>query len=163
MPPYRLQALLEIRERAEQQAKEAFAEAMRAYQAEVDRLQAFETELKRMIEERHRRREAYSQQLASGEMKITDQSAAYRFVDRLKEKEQAQQSQIEGQREIVRDFEKALKRAQDDLLQAKMDLQALEKHREKWANEVKRRRAMRMEDEMDEVGQILYQSQGKSE
>src|SRR3990167_4087610 len=120
MPPplYRLQTLLEIRQRAEDAAKESFARAMKRLHDEEKLLEELKLELKRMIEDRHRRREEYSRKLQSGEMKVTDQSSANRFIDRLKEKEAAQQGKIDGQREIVREAEKALKRAQDELLVA---------------------------------------------
>ena len=84
MAKYRLQALLEIRERAEEAAKQAFADAQQALRAEEETLEQFKQELKDMVADRLRRREEYSQKLASGEMKITDQSSAYRFLDRLR-------------------------------------------------------------------------------
>lgn len=161
MATYRLQALLGIRERAEEAAKEAFALAMNALAKEQKTLQDMEDELVRMIEDRKRRREEYSQKLASGEMKITDQSAAYRFIDRLKEREAEQSARIDGQREAVREAEKVLKRAHDALVVATQELKALEKHKEKWAEEVKRERMMKEEDMMDEIGQTIF-NQGKS-
>lgn len=156
MPPYRLQALLGIRERAEEAAKEVFANAMNALARERKLQQEMEDELQRMIEDRKRRREEYSQKLASGEMKVTDQSAAYRFIERLKEKEAEQSARIDGQKEQVREAEKALKRAQDALIVATQDLKALQKHKEKWEEEVKKDRMMREEDMMDEIGQTIF-------
>ncbi len=162
MPKYRLQALLEIRERAEKEAKDAFAAAMNQLREEEQLLKDFEDELQRMIEDRHRRREEYAQKLASGEMKITDQSNAYRYIDRLKEKETEQQGKIDGQRENVREAEKALKRAQDLLIQASQDLKALEKHRENWLKKLKKERQLKEEDNMDEIAQVMYQQRGRN-
>jgi flagellar export protein FliJ len=161
MATYRLQTLLGIRERAEEAAKEVFANAMNALAREQKAQADMEDELQRMIADRKRRREEYSQKLASGEMKITDQSAAYRYIDRLKEKEAEQAAKIDAQKEVVREAEKAVKRAQDALIVATQDLKALEKHKEKWIEEVKRDRAMREEDQMDEIGQTIFNS-GKS-
>jgi flagellar export protein FliJ len=156
MPPYRLQSLLEIRERAEQAAKDAFAAATNALR-EQERLQKeMEEELERMIEDRNRRRDDYSKKLASGEMKVTEQSAAYRFIERLKEKEQEQKFKIEAQKENVRNAEKELKRAQDALIIATQDLKALQKHKEKWQAEVKKERAAKEEDMLDEIGQVIF-------
>lgn len=159
MAKYRLQALLEIRERAEDEAKEAFAQAMAALEEEKRALQELEDELERMIEDRKRRREEYAQKLASGEMKVTDQAAAYRFIDRLKEKEQEQRGKIDGQRENVREAEKHLKRAQDALVAATQDLKALQKHKEKWEAELQRERQLREENQLDEIAQTIYQQQ----
>ena len=159
MANYRLQTLLEIRERAEEEAKQVFAEAMAQLHREQQTLQEMKDELERMIEDRKRRREEYANKLASGEMKVTDQSAAYRFIDRLKEKEAEQKGRIDGQRENVREAEKQVKRAQDALITATQDLKALQKHKEKWQEAVKRERALKEADALDEIAQTIYQQQ----
>lgn len=161
MPQYRLQALLEIRERAKKEAEEAFAEAMQMLAEEQARLRQEEENLERMIADRHRRREDYARKLASGEMKVTDQSNAYRFIERLKEKEVEQQTVIDAQKEQVREAEKEVKRAQDALVLATQELKALEKHKEKWLEEVRRERMLREENTMDEIGQAIFQQQLK--
>lgn len=161
MATYRLQTLLEIRERAEEEAKQVFAAAMAQLKQEQDTLQEMKDELERMIADRHRRREEYAQKLASGEMKVTDQAAAYRFIDRLKEKEVEQKGRIDAQRENVREAEKQVKRAQDALIQATQDLKALQKHKENWETQVKKERAAREADMLDEIAQTIYQQRNK--
>lgn len=158
MAKYRLQVLLEIRERAEEEAKQFFATAKQNLRAEEENLANMEQELEDMIADRLRRREDYSQKLASGEMKITDQSAAYRYIDRLKERETDQKFKIEGQKEVVRQAEMELKRAQDLLIKATQDLKALLKHKEKWETKRKKDRAAREADTMDEIGQVIFNS-----
>ena len=156
MAKYRLQALLGIRERAEEEAKQFFADAQAALREQEQILENYKKELEDMIADRLRRREEYSQKLASGEMKITDQSSAYRYIDRLKEKELDQKYKIEGQKESVRQAEMELKRAKDALVHASQELKALLKHKEKWETEIKKKRAQRQADEMDEIGQTIY-------
>lgn len=156
MADYRLQTLLGMRERAEQDAKDAFGLAQAALREQERKLKEHEDELQRMVEDRKRRREDYSKKLASGEMKVTDQSAAYRYIERLKDRETEQKFKIEAQREQVRNAEKDLKRAQDALIVATQDLKALEKHKEKWAAELKKERALREEDQLDEIGQVIF-------
>jgi len=156
LPPYRLQTLLEMRERAEEEAKNVFARAMAQLNEEKRIQKEMEDELQRMIEDRKRRRQEYADKLASGEMKITDQASAYRFIDRMKEMEQEQQGRIDGQRENVREAEKLVKRAQDALIVATQELKALLKHREKWAEEVKKEMALKEENLLDEIGQTIF-------
>jgi flagellar export protein FliJ len=156
MAKYRLQALLGIRERAESEAKQVFADAQAILREQEDLLKSYEQELENMIADRLRRREEYSQKLASGEMKISDQSSAYRYIDRLKEKETDQKYKIEGQKESVRQAEMEVKRAQDALIIASQELKALLKHKEKWAAEIKKKRDQREADEMDEIGQTIH-------
>lgn len=161
MPTYRLQTLLEIRERAEAEAKEFFARAMQRLREEEATLKNLEDELERMIEDRKRRRQEYSQKLASGEMKVTDQASAYRFIERLKEKESEHKGKIDAQREQVRNAEKELKRTQDALIAATQDLKALQKHKEKWLEDWKKGRALKEEDMLDEIAQTIFQQQQK--
>ena len=156
MAQYRLQALLGIRERAEEEAKQYFAEMQAALRQQEELLQEYEKELEEMIADRMRRREEYSQKLASGEMKITDQSSAYRYIERLKERETDQKYKIEGQKESVKQAEMDLKRSKDALVHATQELKALLKHKEKWETELKKKRAQRQADEMDEIGQTIY-------
>lgn len=156
MATYRLQTLLGIKERAEQDAKDLFARAQAALRDQEKLLADMEAELQRMIEDRERRREDYSRKLASGEMKVTDQSSAYRFIERLKEREAEQKYAIEGQRENVRNAEKEVKKAQDALIVATQDLKAIQKHKEKWAEEVRKERQQKEEDAMDEIGQVIF-------
>lgn len=162
MAEYRLKTLLEMRERAEEAAKEVFARAMAQLRQEEQRLKDLEEELERMIEDRKRRRAEYAQKLATGEMKVTDQASAYRYIERLKEKESEQKGRIDGQREHLREAEKVVKRAQDALIQATQDLKALQKHKEKWQEELKKARQQREEDNLDEIAQTIYTFQGKN-
>ncbi|MEM7676913.1 MAG: hypothetical protein AAF449_12995 [Myxococcota bacterium] len=157
MPKYRLQALLEIRERAEEEAKEELARAKQRVKQELDLLKEFEDELENMIQDRKRRREEYAQKLASGEMKITDQSAAYRFIDRLKEREAEQRGKIDAQREAVYEAEKAAQRAQDEYIAASQDLKALLKHKENWETKLRKERQIKEENNLDEIAQTMYQ------
>src|SRR5687768_4839205 len=161
LPPYRLQTLLEMRERAEEEAKNVFAKAMAQLHEEQRIQKEMEDELKRMVEDRKRRRQEYADKLASGEMKITDQASAYRFIDRMKEMEQEQQGRIDGQRENVREAEKLVKRAQDALIVAAQELKALLKHKVKWADEVKKEMALKEENMLDDMGQTIFSQQSR--
>ena len=109
-----------------------------------------------MVQDRLRRREEYARKLAAGEMKVTDQAAAYRFIDRLKEDEADQKGKIDSQKERVREAEKNVQKKQTALVEATRDLKALEKHREKWAKAVRRERALKEEDQLDEIAQTIH-------
>src|SRR5262249_2428177 len=63
MPAYRLQTLLEIRERAEEAAKQAFAEAMQALAKQREQLKKMELDLERRRRERKAKIAAYMQEV----------------------------------------------------------------------------------------------------
>lgn len=157
--PYRLHALLQLRERDEEMAKRAFADAVRHLRAQEDVLKELERELERMVEDRENRRQTYAAKLASGEMKITDQVNISRFIDRLRARERAQQDAIDRQHENVRTAEEGRRRAQEGLVKATRDLKALLKHKEKWQGERRRARQLKEEDMLDEVAQTIFRKQ----
>lgn len=161
MPVYRLQVLYDMKERAEKDAKDAWASAQARQREQEKLLEDLKAELERMIEDRKRRREEYSQKLASGEMKITDQSGANRFIERLKEKEKEQEAKIESQRENVRNAEKETHRSREAYMVASQELKALQKHKEKWQADWKKEMAMKEEDNLDEIGQVIFNQNAK--
>lgn len=162
MPQYRLQVLLDLRERAKKMAEEAFAEATQVLADEKVRLEEERTLMQEMIEDRHERRAEYARKLTTGEMRVTDQSNAYKFIERLKEREADQQIVVDGQQEQVREAEKEMRLRQQELIEAARDHEALVKHRDKWLEEVKRERMMKEEDAMDEIGQTIFQQRLRS-
>jgi flagellar protein FliJ len=153
---YRLQALLEIRERAEEEAKENFARAQQMLRQEQEYLAQLQQELKDMIAERQRRRQEYADKLASGEMKVHEQSGAHRYLARMKEAEAEQQTKIDGQQEQVREAEKYVQQMQHALVIASQELKALQKHKEKWEEERRRERMMKEEQMLDEIAQTIH-------
>ena len=63
MPAYRLQTLLQIRERAEEDAKQAFSEAMRALTKEKQTLKNLQDDLERRKQARKAKVQAYLQEI----------------------------------------------------------------------------------------------------
>ena len=158
-PVYRLQAVLQLREHEEEAAKRAFADALNHLRQQEQVLQNLEQELERMVEDRKRRRDAYTKKLASGELKVTDQSNASRYIDRLREHEQEQQGLIDGQQENVRNAERGRQRAQENLMEATRNVKTLLKHKEKWQEARKRTRQLKEDDMLDEIAQTVFRKQ----
>ena len=67
-----------------------------------------------------------------------------------------QKEAIEGQKSVVAQRQDDVERARQELIVANQELKALEKHKEKWADEVKKARASREEDTMDELAQTVF-------
>ncbi len=155
-PKYRLQTLLEMRERAEEEAKENLAKTKKKLQDEIDELGKRQQKLEQMIQDRLRRREDYSRQLASGQIKVSQQGMASRFIDRLKANEEDQNLRIDDQKKTIKAAEKNVTLAQEKLLKATQELKALQKHKEKWEEMVKKQINGKLEDLQDEIGQMLY-------
>jgi flagellar export protein FliJ len=97
-----------------------------------------------------------------GEMSAQSVVGANVYIERLKEQEEAQKTAIEGQRGVVRQRQDDVDGARQDLVLATQEVKALEKHREKWEEEVKKERQMREENRMDEIAQAIHRARNGS-
>jgi len=159
MPPYRLQTLLEMRERTKEQAERFLGECLAALHAEQERLREMEKELERMIAKREAKKREYAEKAMRGEMSAQSAVAANVYIERLKEQELMQQSAIEGQEAVVRQKEEAVEAARADLVKATQELKALEKHKEKWQEQIKKEREAKEADALDEIAQTIFLGQ----
>src|SRR5688572_14454560 len=105
MPQYRLQTLLEIRERAEEEAKQAFSAATQALAKERAEQKRLEEDLERRKRERKAKVMAYMQEIMAKGVGAGGLSMMNRFEDRLKDEEAQVALEIERQKEVVKQAE----------------------------------------------------------
>lgn len=155
-PDYRLQALLKVRELKKEDAERALGERMAALRAEQKRQREMEEELERMIAKRDQRMREYAEKSMRGQMSAQEVVGANVYIERLKEQEEAQKNAIEGQKSVVAQKQAEVDAARQVLVVATQELKALEKHKEKWAAQVKRELEAKQEEAMDELAQTIY-------
>jgi len=153
---YRLQTLLQLRERKKESAEQYLAQCLKALHDEQQRQREMEEELERMVAKREAKTREYSEKAMAGEMSAQAVTSASVYIDRLKEQEEAQQNTIEGQKAVVAQRQEDVQGARGDLTTAMQELKALEKHREKWEEGVKRKLQTKQEEAMDEIAQAIF-------
>ena len=156
MPPYRLQTLLEIRERAEEAAKQAFSDAMIALAKEVKEQQRLEEDLARRKVERKAKVQAYMVEVMSRGVAAQGLSSINRFEERLKDEEAQVALEIEKQKEVVKAAERTVEEKRVAMAEAATEKKAIEKHKEGWAKEVKKERDIREDLAQEEIGNTLH-------
>lgn len=156
MPQYRLQTVLEIRERAEEAAKEAFAAAVRALAEAQQKQKDMEEDLARRKRERAEKVAAYLQDALKRGSAANAMQNMSRFEARLRDEEAQLALEIEEQKKVVAERHKEMEQKQHELAEAMKEKKAIEKHKEKWSAQVKHERAAREELNQDEVGQNLH-------
>jgi flagellar export protein FliJ len=156
MPPYRLQTLLEIRERAEEAAKQAFSEAMQALAKEKEELARLEEDLERRKRERKEKVMAYLQEVMAKGAGAGGLSNMNRFEERLKDEEAQVALEIDRQKEMVKTAEQLVEQRRLEMAEAAKEKQAIEKHKETWQKQVKYERQMREEMNQEEIGNALF-------
>lgn len=156
MPPYRMQTLLEIRERAEEDAKQAFSAAVQALHKEQQELKRLAEDLERRKKERAQRVEEYLQNILKKGTGVAGMNGMYRFEARLKDEEAQVALDIERQKLAVKTAERLVEQRRQEMAEAAKELKAIQKHKEKWAKEVKREREIREDLAGEEIGNALF-------
>lgn len=156
LPPYRLATLLEMRERTKDEKERALGEATQALKRQQDRLRALEDELAAMRDKRGQIRREYMDKAMRGNVGAQDAVRHNAYVEHLKDLEKRQAEAIAAQTDVVAEHEQLVEAARAALVEATQALKALEKHREKWLEGVKKEWAAKEELVMDDIAQTIY-------
>ena len=161
MPAYRLQTLLEIRERAEEAAKQAFSEAVQALAKAKTELQRLIDDLERRKKERKAKVAAYLDEIMAKGAGAGGMTMLHRFEEKLKDEEAKVALEIERQREVVKEAEALVEQRRLEMAEAAKELKAIEKHKDKWKTEVRRERDHKEELVQEEIGNALFLARQK--
>ena len=163
-PDYRLETLLELRKRAEEAAKNEFAEAQKALAEAKAELQRLVDDLARRKAERKRKMDAYlNELLAQGKGALAVQGMGS-YEKRLRAEEDEVAAQIEVQKGKVAEAEQVVEDKRARLAEAAKELKAIEKHKEKFLKQKKVEREAREEQAGEEIGNAQFlarQREGK--
>jgi hypothetical protein len=155
-PAYRLQVLFEMREKAKVEAEELYAEKKKLVVVEQKKLDDMKQTLKDMVQKRADRKADYAERTRRGEYTVNQIQANDRHIDKMKHQEAAYQVEIDRQQERVVEAERVAEEAMALVVKATQDYKALEKHKEKWAKQVKRELMMKEEEAVEDIAQAQY-------
>ncbi len=158
MPPYRLQTLLEMRERAKEEAEQAFSAAIKALEKEKVELKRLEDDLERRKAERKQKVINHLNEVMAKGAGINGFNMMGRFEQRLKDEEAQVALDIERQKEAVKAAERVVEQRRREMAEAAKELKAIEKHKENWQKQVKAERQQREELTQEEIGSALFQA-----
>lgn len=157
MPAYRLQTVLEIRERAEEAAKQAFAGAARALSTAQEELTRLEVDLEQRKVARQVRIKAHLDEvMARGVTGLKSLTLMNRFEQRLKDEEAEVALDIERQKDVVKAAEKVLAQRRQEMSEAATEKKAIEKHKDKWSAQIRKDRDDREQIVQEEIGSALF-------
>ena len=157
MPPYRLQTLLEMRERAKEAAEQAFAQAVQELERQKQKLKQMQDDLERRKAERKEKVMAYLAEVMKKGSGAGGLSMMNRFEERLKDEEAQLQLEIDHQRDVVvKQAAADVETKRFEMAEAAKELKAIEKHKETWQKQVKKEREAREELNQEEIGNALH-------
>jgi len=163
MPPYRLQALLEIRTKAEDEAKDAFSAAIKESEKEKKQLASMIATLEKMKVERKAKVQAFLQEMTAKGGGISGFQQMGRFEQRLKDEEAQFALEVERQKEVVIQAEKLVEQRRAEMAEAAKEKKAIEKNKEAWAKQVRAERMAKEEMNQEEIGNVLHLQRQRQE
>lgn len=156
MAPYRLQVLLEIREKAEEAAKEAFSAAIKALDVEKKTLESMKQQLERKKVERKGKVQAFLVEMTAKGGGIGGFQQMNRFEQKLKDDEAQLALEIDRQKEAVLVAEQAVEQRRAEMTEAATQKKAIEKHKDTWKTEVRKEHMQKEELNQEEIGNTLH-------
>lgn len=163
MPPYRLQALLDIRTKAEDDAKEAFSQAVKASEKEKKQLVTLQQTLERMKVERKAKVQAFLEEMTARGGGINGFQQMGRFEARLKDEEAQQALEVERQKEAVVQADKLVEQRREEMAEAAKEKKAIEKNKEAFLKQVRTERMAKEELNQEEIGNTLHLQRMRAE
>lgn len=156
MPPYRLQVLLELRERARVEAEQSFSDAVQALEKEKAERKRLEDELTRRRAERKQKVMAHLQQVMDTGGGVNGLAQMNRYEERLKDEEARLAQGLERQKEAVEVAGRLVEQRRQEMWEAARELKAIETHQETWRKQLRAERQAKEELEQEEIGNALF-------
>ncbi|HEY0881939.1 MAG TPA: flagellar assembly protein FliH [Archangium sp.] len=163
MPPYRLQVLLDMRIKAEDEAKDAFAAALKEAEAQKKQLVTMQQTLEKMKVERKAKVQAFLMEMSAKGGGVSGFQQMGRFEQRLKDEEAQYALDIERQKEVVTQAEKLVEQRRAEMADAAKERKAIEKNKEAFLKQVKTERQQKEEMNQEEIGAVLHLARTRRE
>lgn len=154
---YRLQPLLQIKDRAKKRAESALARAIAKLAEEQRKLKKLEEEKQKIIEKRKATRREMHEKMITGHARVSDSRVRGNYLRRLEEEQKKKEEEIEAQKKVISNCELQVKRARRDYIDAVKELRVMEKHKELWKKKLALEISREEEKEMDELGNVIHQ------
>lgn len=155
-PDYPLQAALEQRGAAKEEARRRLAESLREAEREERELQQREEQREALVADAEGRRRSLYEPDEKGILsmpQVSKRTDALRYVEgQVEEAGRA----VEEQRETLARAEAAVEKRRSALVEADKELRAVEKHHEGWLDEWKREAARKEQRQAEEIVTARY-------
>lgn len=157
---YRLQPVLDKKEKLKKDAEKALADTRAGLAKQQDILKQKEEDVQKAI----RKRDEYTEKLVAKMdkgMEMRDITAAKAYQEVLKNNVVTAEKKVEDQKKVVAEWEQKVEAAVARVTEATKEMKVIEKHKENWQTAVKKEIEEKEEKEQEEVAQNLYQMNRK--
>jgi len=156
-PQYRLQTLIDLRERTKKEKEEELAESKKRHRVEQQKLEDLRKQLQEKKDGREAKQKEFAAKTQRGELGINGYLQAERYLKRVdKEIQDFEETEIKAQHKKVVFAEQEVEWANEEMLKALQEFKALEKHKEKWEINYKKEKAAKEELEAEEIAASIF-------
>ncbi len=155
LPPYKLQPVLEMRERKRDEALEYLKKKEDELQKQIEYKDQLKQELNQIIEEQKRAKKEKANP-GSGKLTLQKLKQYDRYLERLRDDESDKIQEIREQDDAINKAKDDVAEAKGLLVEAVKAVKAIEMHREKWISKIKKEQAREEQKTLDEIGNVLY-------
>ena len=153
---YRLQIVLDKRQKAKEDAEKALGEAQKALEVEKQK----EAQCVQDVADAKQRKEdakiELNKKILDGKLSIEKIRMGKDHLKSLDFEIKKAEQKLEEQRVRVKEAELFLEQRRNELLEKTKDFQAIEKHKEKWKENIKKEIDNAEQNEQEEIGNVLF-------
>jgi hypothetical protein len=157
-PKYRLQPVLEEKERLKEEAVRFLMKKKEELAAEQAKLARIEEELRQAIERKDRMVEEYNTNMFGGKYTVDEIKVRKIHIEDAIFKIEEIKQDVARQEKAVDRAETEVHKAEDALIFASKEVQVMEKHKENWLRALKEEEMKKEARELEEIAQTMYNS-----
>lgn len=155
-PKYRLEPVLEQKERAKKDAEKALAAARQAMEEEERKKEQLEKEKAALNERIEATKVKRDQKAMEGSLSVKESQQYKIFINGLTDQRKEVDLKIFKQSKAVERAAEAVEKAKTELVRCAKEHEAMAKHKEQWLNQLKLEEQKKEQKLMEEIGMIQF-------
>ena len=153
---YRLQIILDKRQKIKEDAEKLLSEAQKALEGERTKEQQCVQAVEDAKQHKENAKKELNEKILEGKLSVDRIRMGKDHLKSLDFEIKKAEEKLQQQREKVKEAEAFVEQRRAELVEKTKDYQAIEKHKEKWAQNVKRDIENAEQNEQEEVGNVLF-------
>ena len=156
LPKYRLQLILDKRQKIKEDAEKELSQAQKLLEDERQLEKQKELEVEQAKQHKEDSKKELNKKMLEGQMDVAKVQNHKNFLKSLDFEIEKAKERLVAQQQKVKEAEKFLEQKRMELIQATTEFQAMEKHKEKWLEKVKKEIETAEANEQEEIGNVLF-------
>jgi flagellar export protein FliJ len=156
LPKYRLQPVLDKRQKIKEAAEKALGEAQKKVEAEKKKEEEC---VQRVVQAKQKKEDSKAEmhrKMLEGKVEVEKIRMHKDYLKSLDFDIKKAEEQLVEQKGRVAAAEKVVEQKRNELVEATKEFQAIEKHKEKWETALKKEMEEAEQKEAEEIGNVLY-------